>query len=82
MDLVWSLGTVGGTPAHPAGALEWASRTAQREPDLVAQLEQARVAGDDPERSGLARKARDLERLLTDLRALRPALPDRRWGTP
>ncbi len=73
-DLVWSLGTAGGNAAHPEGALEWATRAARREPALEVQLQQARTAGDDPERSGLARQARDLERLLTDLRAVRPAL--------
>jgi RecB family exonuclease len=73
-DLVWSLGAVGGNPANPAGALEWAARAAAREPDLAAQLEVARQAGDEPEQAGLARKARDLERLLADLRAVRPAI--------
>ena len=74
MDLVWSLGTTGGNPARPDGALEWASRLAAREPQLQEQLTAARAAGDDPEKSGLARKARDLERLLADLRAARPAI--------
>lgn len=73
-DLVWSLGAVGGNPANPAGALEWAARAAAREPDLAAQLKVALRAGDDPEQAGLARKARDLERLLADLRAVRPAI--------
>jgi hypothetical protein len=73
-DLVWALGTVGGSPAHPEGALEWAARAHAREQDIAEQLDQAREAADDPERAGLARKARDLERLLADLRAIRPAL--------
>jgi hypothetical protein len=73
-DLVWSLGTTGGNPAHPGGALDWGRRLAQREPDLDAQLAAARAAEGDPEQSGLARQARDLERLLADLRAVRPAL--------
>ncbi len=73
-DLVWSLGAVGGNPANPAGALEWAARAAAREPHLAAQLDVALQAGDDPEQAGLARKARDLERLLADLRAVRPAI--------
>jgi len=73
-DLVWSLGTVGGNPAAPEGALEWATRACAREPDLAAQLERARNAADDPEQAGLARRARDLERLLADLRAVRPAI--------
>jgi RecB family exonuclease len=71
---VWSLGTAGGNAAHPRGALEWSERAAFRQGDLARQLESARGAADDPERSGLARRARDLERLLADLQAIRPAL--------
>jgi hypothetical protein len=75
MDLVWSLGTAGGNPARPDGALEWASRLAAREPQLEAQLAAANAAAvDDPERSGPARQARELERLLADLKAARPAI--------
>jgi len=73
-DLVWSLGTAGGNAAHPDGALEWGARAEQRETDLAEQLAAAQTAADDPERSGLARTARDLERLLTDLRAVRTPL--------
>ncbi len=73
-DLVWSLGTAGGNAARPGGALEWSVRAQEREQELAAQLELARAAGDDPERAGLARKARDLERLLGDLCAIRPAI--------
>ncbi len=72
MDLAWSLGTAGGNHAHPEGALEWSARAIRREPDLAAQLERMRAAGD--ESPGFARKARDLERLLADLRAVKPAL--------
>jgi hypothetical protein len=72
--LAWSLGTVGGNPAHPEGAAEWARRAVDREGELEAQLARARAAADDPEKSGLARSARDLERTLADLRAIRPAL--------
>jgi PD-(D/E)XK nuclease superfamily len=74
MDLAWSLGTAGGNPARPEGALEWALRAGEREPELAAQLRLAQAAGDDPERAGLARQARDIERLLRDLRAVRPAI--------
>ena len=73
-DLAWSLGTVGGNPAHPHGALEWVPRMRDVEGSLDRQLERARAAADDPERAGLARKARDLERLVGDLRAIRPAV--------
>ena len=44
------------------------------EGSLDRQLERARDAADDPDRAGLARKARDLERLVGDLRAIRPAV--------
>ncbi len=74
MDLVWSLGSAGGNLTRPDGALEWASRLAAREPQLAAQLAAALAAGDDPAKSGLARQARDLERLLADLRAARAAI--------
>jgi RecB family exonuclease len=74
MDLVWSLGTAGGNAAHPHGALDWSGRCAAREPAIAALLERARAAGDDPEQSGLARQVRDLERLLGDLVATRPAI--------
>ncbi|MBI3104377.1 MAG: PD-(D/E)XK nuclease family protein [Candidatus Rokubacteria bacterium] len=73
-DLVWSLGTVGGNPARPEGALDWAPRLAERERDLAGQLSRAQAAEDDPDRPALARRARDLERVLADLRAVRPAL--------
>lgn len=39
MDLVWSLGTVGGNTAHPAGALEWSERARDREADLAGAVE-------------------------------------------
>lgn len=73
-ELAWSLGTVGGNPAHPEGALDWARRAVEREGELEAQLARALEAADDPEKSGLARSARDLERTVADLRAIRPAL--------
>lgn len=72
MDLVWSLGTVGGNAAKPAGALEWSARADARENELENELERARAAEEAGGRAG--RRARDLDRLLTDLRAIRPAL--------
>lgn len=74
MDLVWSLGTTGGDAARPEGALDWAERAIAREPELAAQLARAHAAAGDPEQAGLARGARDLERLLEDLREVTPAL--------
>jgi RecB family exonuclease len=74
MDLAWSLGTAGGNAAEPRRALDWAERAVTRERDLARLLDEARAAGDDGEAAGIAREARDLERLLADLRAVRPAL--------
>jgi RecB family exonuclease len=74
-DLVWALGTVGGNPARREGALDWAPRAAERETTLQAQLARAVAAGDDdPDKPSLARRQRDLERLLADIRAVRPAI--------
>jgi hypothetical protein len=69
MGLAWSLGTLGGGAAHPAGALEWTPRAAERERALATALERARTTdGSD------AREVDHLERALADLRAVRPAL--------
>ena len=74
MDLSWSLGTVGGNPARPEGALDWADRAAEREAELSEQFARAQAAENEALETGLARRAIDIERLLTDLRAIRPAL--------
>lgn len=74
MDLVWSLGTVGGNPARPEGALDWADRAAEREAELSEQLARAQALENEAVEAGLARRAIDIERLLVDLRAIRPAL--------
>jgi RecB family exonuclease len=73
-DLLWSLGTAGGAPGRPEGALDWAPRAAARESALARQLEAARQAEDAAEGAGPARRPHELERLLGDLRAVRPAL--------
>ncbi|MBI4564837.1 MAG: PD-(D/E)XK nuclease family protein [Planctomycetes bacterium] len=73
MHLLWSLGTVGGNPARPEGALEWSARAAERQVELEEQLARAQAdenAGD----ARLARRARGLERIVADLRGVRPAL--------
>ena len=74
LDLAYSLGTIGGNPANPRGAIEWSVRARAREKALEALVRRAAEAGDDPAQAGLARQARDFERLLEDLRAIRPAL--------
>ncbi|HXG51502.1 MAG TPA: PD-(D/E)XK nuclease family protein [candidate division Zixibacteria bacterium] len=73
MDLLWSLGTVGGNPARPEGALEWSGRAAKRETELekeIAEAEFRAKRGDEEVEFALPRN----KRLLADLRALRPAL--------
>ena len=74
MDLAWSLGTVGGNPARREGALDWADRAADREADLSEQLARAQTIENESPEAGLARRAIDIERLLADLQAIRPAL--------
>ena len=69
MELAYGLGTVGGNAAHPEGALAWSARAAARVPELEAALAHARTGGDSA-----AREVRQLERLLRNLRAVRPAL--------
>jgi RecB family exonuclease len=73
LDLAWSLGIVGGNPARPAGALEWARRATEREREIKAQLARAGDE-DDPDAPGIARRAWELERQLRDLGLIRPAL--------
>jgi ATP-dependent Lhr-like helicase len=74
LDLAYSLGTVGGSAANPRAGLEWEERATRREADLAAQLARAQEDQNDEERSRVARSARDLERLLADLRAIRRGL--------
>ena len=69
MELAFGLGTVGGSPAHPEGALAWAARAAARIGELEAAL--ARTRADD---DSAAREAWRVERTLCNLRAVRPAL--------
>jgi hypothetical protein len=73
-DLVWSLGTAGGSAAHPEGALEWAARAASREASMAVQLERAQAQAQDEDAAPRLRSRRELERLLADLRAARPAI--------
>jgi len=73
MDLLWSLGTVGGNPARPDGALEWSSRAQERQTALqqeISQKEAAAKQGDED----LDFTVRHSKRRVDDLRALRPAL--------
>lgn len=69
MELAYGLGTVGGNPADPAGALAWSDRAARRLVELEAALARPRADEDSAERERWR-----LERTLRDLRAIRPAL--------
>jgi CRISPR/Cas system-associated exonuclease Cas4 (RecB family) len=68
-ELAHALGTAGGSPGNPAGALAWSGRAAAREGELAAAIARARSADDSS-----AREVRALERTLRNLRAIRPAL--------
>jgi RecB family exonuclease len=68
LELVSGLGTVGGTPANPLGALDWLSRVAAREAHLVTTL--AQPSKDDDDQRELERHTRELE----TLRGVLPAL--------
>lgn len=72
LGLVYRLGTVGGNPARPEGALEWSARAAERQGEIGEQLlrAQAETGGE----ASPDRRTRDLERLAADLGAVRPAL--------
>jgi len=72
MRLAWSLGTAGGNPARPGGALEWSERAAMREQALRQELGAA-TAADGPA-DGQRITGRDVERAINDLTAVRPAL--------
>ena len=68
-QVAWSLGTVGGNPARPEGALEWAPRAAAHVARLEKELDRLRG-----EPGAEAREAWGLRAQLDALRALQPAL--------
>jgi hypothetical protein len=75
MDLAQSLGTVGGSVSNPTGGLAWTERLARRESDIAAAAERVYAADEDDElQVGMARGLLETERLLRDLRAVRPGL--------
>jgi len=74
MDLAWSLGTVGGNPARPEGALEWAVRAVEKQAELTKQLAVARPDDEDGDGASFGRRTGDKERLLQDLAGIAPAL--------
>jgi len=69
MELAFSLGTVGGNAAYPAGALEWSPRAAARVVALEAAIAHAHADEDSTARDGWR-----LEAALENLQAIRPAL--------
>jgi RecB family exonuclease len=74
MDLAWSLGTVGGNPARPEGALEWAVRAVEKQAELTKQLALAKPDEEDGDGASFGRRTWDNERLLQDLVGIAPAL--------
>ena len=74
MDLAWSLGTVGGNPARPEGALEWAVRAVEKQAELAKQLALAKPDEEDGDGASFGRRTWDNERLLQDLVGIAPAL--------
>ena len=73
LDLAYSLGTVGGSPGNPRGALDWSPRVAARIQSLTTQLATLEQA-DELEQAGLARDRRHTERQLAELRSLALAI--------
>jgi hypothetical protein len=72
IGLAYSLGTLGGNPAAPAGALTWSGRVAARiahDEAVVARTKAS--AGADSE---FSHEVEDATRSLTQLRALQPAI--------
>lgn len=63
--IAWSVGTVGGSPANPRGALEWSEGAAAREAQLAAAV--ATLGPEAERRGGFGLRA--------DLEAVRAALP-------
>jgi hypothetical protein len=69
MELAYSLGTVGGSAADPAGALAWSVRADSRVAELEAALGRDRTDDDSA-----SRETWRLRRTLANLRAVRPAI--------
>lgn len=70
--LAGGLGTSGGSPANPAGALSWLPQATARAAAITASLAELDDGGDDDDDT--ARQRRQLETTLAHLRALAPAL--------
>lgn len=73
LDLAFSLGTAGGSPARPEGALAWSRRAAERDGELERAITVAR-ASTSPSGSSDEREIGRLERTLRNLRAVRASL--------
>ncbi len=72
LTVAWSLGTAGGNPARPDGALEWAIRAVERQAELAARLATAATAAEKIEPHTRA----GFEGLQENLAAIAPALID------
>ncbi len=72
LDLLTSLGTVGGNPANPADALEWSTRAEERLADLQKQITESEAASTENEELDFT--IRRKKRLFVDLKGTTPAL--------
>jgi len=68
--LAFGLGTVGGNPGHPSGALEWSSRLRARREAVERKILEASVDVEDDDERQRARRAR----LVVNMHAIEPAL--------
>ncbi|MBI5500832.1 MAG: PD-(D/E)XK nuclease family protein [Deltaproteobacteria bacterium] len=69
VELAFALGTVGGTPSNPRGALEWKARLAERAEERQRTVDSRLSTLDSPPEHREVRRRR--ERLLRNLRAVR-----------
>ena len=69
--LLWSLGTAGGNPARPEGALEWSVRAAERQGEITTSLA---LAAEEDEEVGDSHQLRRFEDIKENLIAVTPAL--------
>ncbi len=69
-ELAFGLGTVGGSPGHPSGALEWSSRLRSRREAIEREIRAAEADPEDDDQRELERRTR----LLAGMRAIEPAL--------
>jgi hypothetical protein len=74
IDVAYSMGTLGGSPAFPEGALLWAKQILLAEAQLAAEVERLNAVTDPQEVAGRARDREQSERKLELLGAARPTI--------